>query len=149
MHASTQERFKHSIPPQSAIDVFRPPYPRKRLESTESVVTAQDETEVTSKCRINITFRFYRPDFVPTTTPRCKCGHPCVLRPDMKGRSDRPTESQPSGGKWPKRDDQIRYWWTCYAGAQDNGKGCGMWRVMDMTAEGRGPCIGREETQAE
>ena len=25
-----------------------------------------------------------------------------------------------------------RYWWTCYAGAQNEGKGCKFWKVMDM-----------------
>lgn len=30
-----------------------------------------------------------------------------------------------------------RYWWTCYAGAQNEGKECGFWKVMDMKAEGR------------
>lgn len=49
MHASTQERFKHSIPPQRAIDVFRPTFP-----------SHLNPDMVESNCRINITFRFYR-----------------------------------------------------------------------------------------
>ncbi|KAG6891339.1 hypothetical protein C0992_008793 [Termitomyces sp. T32_za158] len=112
MHASCQERFKHSIPPQQAIDLFRPAYPE----------TAGGDIHP-SNCRINITFRFYRPDFSPSSTPRCKCGVPTILRPDMKNRSD-------------GRND--RYWWACYAGAQNDGKGCNFWKVMDMKAEGRG-----------
>lgn len=36
----------------------------------------------------------------------------------------------------------TRYWWTCYAGAQNEGKGCNTWKVMDVVAEGRGPFAG-------
>jgi hypothetical protein len=35
-----------------------------------------------------------------------------------------------------------RYWWACYAGVQNEGKGCKFWRVMDMEKEDRGPCVG-------
>jgi len=115
MHASCQEKFKHSIPPQSAIDRFRPSFPPpggvdSRLEP--------------SNCRINITFRFYRPDFRPSSIPRCLCGVPTILKPDMKNRN---------------ADETDRYWWTCYAGAQNDGKGCKFWEVMNMELEGRGP----------
>jgi hypothetical protein len=121
MHASTQECFKHSIPPQSTIDVFRPAYPSNPDASIQP-----------STCRINITFRFYRPDFRPPSIPRCKCGVPTILRADMKNRSDGETD---------------RYWWTCYAGAQNDGKGCNFWKVMDMEGEGRGPVVGRGEAE--
>ncbi len=36
----------------------------------------------------------------------------------------------------------VKYWWTCNAGAQNNGKGCGQWQVMDPKGEGRGPFVG-------
>ena len=36
----------------------------------------------------------------------------------------------------------MKYWWTCYAGAQNDGKGCNFWKVMDVKAEGRGPFVG-------
>lgn len=49
MHASTQERYKHTIPRQRAVDVFRPSFPPH---------LGSDIVE--SNCRINITFRFYR-----------------------------------------------------------------------------------------
>lgn len=117
MHASTQEKFKHSIPPQSTLDLYRPLFPHhSRLEHPSEP----------SNCRINITFRFYRPDFKPPSIPRCNCGVPTILRPDMKNRHDGQTD---------------KYWWTCCAGAQKEGKGCSFWRVMDMKAEGRGPTI--------
>jgi hypothetical protein len=116
MHASCQESFKHSIPPQPTIDLYRPAFPETPGGRVEP-----------SNCRINITFRFYRPDFHPASIPRCKCGAPTILRADMKNRSDGKTD---------------RYWWTCYAGAQNEGKGCNYWKVLDMKTEGRGPCIG-------
>lgn len=150
MHASCQEKFKHSIPPQSSIDVYRPAYPRthgtqyhaadpnpgQKLDAAaEGVACASgaspSATSVTIEpfnCRINITFRFYRPDFRSESIPKCKCGIPTILRPDMKSaRVD---------------GESDRYWWTCYAGAQNDGKGCNFWKVMDMKTEGRGPCIG-------
>ncbi|KAH6918727.1 hypothetical protein BKA70DRAFT_1089537 [Coprinopsis sp. MPI-PUGE-AT-0042] len=116
MHASCQERFKHCVPPQRSIDVYRPAYPKSPGEEID-----------TYNCRINITFRFYRPDFQPQTIPKCHCGVPTILRADMKRRID---------GK------KDKYWWTCFAGLQNEGKGCNLWKVMDMEAEGRGPCIG-------
>lgn len=116
MHASCQERFKHSVPPQSAMDVYRPIHPRIPGGPIEPF-----------NCRINITFRFYRPDFKPPSIPLCKCGIPTVLRPDMKNQRD---------------GQEGKYWWTCFAGAQNDGKSCGMWKVMDMEAEGRGPTVG-------
>ncbi|KAG7098763.1 hypothetical protein E1B28_000672 [Marasmius oreades] len=112
MHASCQEKFKHSVPPQSSMDLFRPAHPSEPGSPIE-----------TSNCRINITFRFYRPDFRPPSIPRCKCDVPMILRPDMKHRSD---------------DRMDKYWWSCYSGVQNEGNGCNMWKVMDMDAEGRG-----------
>ncbi|THH04455.1 hypothetical protein EW145_g5511 [Phellinidium pouzarii] len=209
MHASTQERFKHCIPQLPAIDVFHPPFPRRRIPgmsleksqltsspaspasvsvvpSTPSnvkphsrkklILDSPAENTPSSNCRINITFRFYRPDFAATKIPRCKCGVPCILRPDMKHRVDRReddikgtqigedirnenlkgkgkeggTEERgvPSSKNRNNRKDHedreeyhIKYWWTCYAGVQNDGKGCGMWKVMDVKAEGRGPFI--------
>jgi len=35
-----------------------------------------------------------------------------------------------------------KYWWICYAAAQNEGKGCDFWKMMDMEAEKRGPVVG-------
>src|SRR6267154_2908563 len=138
MHASTQEQFKHSIPSRRTIDRFHPPYP----PPPDLPEFAFDPRN----CRINITFRFFRPDFHPDTIPRCKCGEMTALRPDMKGRQrgseggasdkgiSRSPDSSLSGG-----ERATGYWWTCTAGDQNEGKGCGCWKVMDVKAEGRGP----------
>ena len=132
MHASTQERFKHSIPPRNTIDRFHPPYP----PPPELPELASDP----ENCRINITFRFFRPDFHPDTIPRCKCGEMTTLRPDMKGRQ-RGSEGS-SGDKGGSSGERATgYWWTCTAGDQNEGKGCGFWKVMDVKAEGRGPFV--------
>lgn len=159
MHASTQERFKHCIPPQPTIDIFRPPFPRRQIPGASLIDRGETPS---SNCRINITFRFYRPDFMSNSTPLCKCGVPCILRPDMKKRVDRRDDksSEAKGLTLDKEKDlkgkgdsmkdsegsacHIKYWWTCYSGAQNEGKGCGMWKVMDVKAEGRGPFIGGE-----
>ncbi|KAJ7074260.1 hypothetical protein C8F01DRAFT_1099850 [Mycena amicta] len=113
MHASCQEKFKHSIPQQTAIDLFRPSHPRVPGGPLEP-----------SNTRINITFRFYRPDFRPESIPRCKCDVPMILRAEMKNHVDGKTD---------------RYWWTCYAGAQNDGKGCTSWQLLDMSQ--RGPVV--------
>ncbi|KIP08154.1 hypothetical protein PHLGIDRAFT_104724 [Phlebiopsis gigantea 11061_1 CR5-6] len=119
MHASCQETFKHCIPPQRTIDPFHPSFPPPG--------SSPDTSAPAFNSRINITFRFYRPDFHPSTTPKCKCDVPCILRPDMKNRYT---------------GVETKYWWTCYAGAQNDGKGCNFWKVMDVKAEGRGPFAG-------
>lgn len=51
-------------------------------------------------------------------------------------------ESKVENEKGEKRSLVQKYWWTCYAGAQNDGKGCKMWKVMDVKAEGRGPFVG-------
>ncbi|KAI0810934.1 hypothetical protein BC629DRAFT_1259795, partial [Irpex lacteus] len=142
MHASCQERFKHSIPPQTVIEPFHPAFPRPSTLPSSSTSSTHPSSSTDSlpedfehagrttpayNARINITFRFYRPDFRPSSIPRCLCGVPCILRPDMKNRY---------------RSLVQKYWWTCYAGAQNDGKGCKMWKVMDVKAEGRGPFVG-------
>jgi len=119
MHASAQENFKHAIPTQRVIDAFRPAYDRHGSPTQDA-----DSVNV----RINITFRFYRPDFRPSSIPRCVCKFPCILRPDMKGRN--------------AQGYVTKYWWSCYSGAQNEGKGCSLWRVLDCKTEGRGPFIG-------
>ncbi|THH20378.1 hypothetical protein EW146_g972 [Bondarzewia mesenterica] len=131
MHASAQERFKHSIPPQTTLDRFRPAFPPPASISSLTL----DPTN----CRINITFRFYRPDFHPDSLPKCRCGLPMALRPDMKKR-------QREGGdgkdiEEARGEGEFRYWWTCTGGEQNEGKGCGFWKVMDVKAEGRGPFV--------
>lgn len=108
-----------------------------------------------------ITFRFYRPDFapLPTTptspsiaalvpppnyvgTPLCACKIPCVLRPDAKGKAranlgkrsaesaKRPAESA--------EEQELLFFWQCNGGAQEMGRQCGHFKLLDMKGEGRG-----------
>ncbi|KZT02163.1 uncharacterized protein LAESUDRAFT_730502 [Laetiporus sulphureus 93-53] len=142
MHASTQETFKHSVPPQSVIDLFHPPFPPPPDFSAPDE-RKQRSTASPSNCRINMTSRFYPPDFRAQATLRCNCGVPCILRPDMKNRYRKPSETSghgeglnhvtvDEGTGHPLRKNMVdKYWWTCYAGAQNDGKGCGFWKVMD------------------
>lgn len=128
MHPPTQEVFKHAIIPQTVIDTFR-----YRTSSNSPSVPDEgpDSQLISSNCRINITFRFFRPDYRPSTIPRCKCGEATILRPDMRGKRD--------------KDGRLdRYWWACQAGkkVENEGKDCGMWKEMDAKAEGRGPLVG-------
>ncbi|GAA5829374.1 hypothetical protein JCM3766R1_001077 [Sporobolomyces carnicolor] len=78
-------------------------------------------------------------------TPHCSCGKPCILRPDGKGKirsfsatsttssSKRGVETSSSNGL-----GSMIFFWSCNAGAQNEGKGCGFFRVLDMQKEGRG-----------
>jgi len=133
MHPPTQEVFKHAIIPQTVIDTFR--YrPSSISPSTTSTPLLDDDLDPqlkSSTCRINITFRFFRQDYRPSTIPRCRCGEATILRPDMRGKRD--------------KDGRLdRYWWACQAGkkVENEGKDCGMWKEMDARAERRGPFVG-------
>ena len=77
MHAETQEEYKHSIHPASVID----PHP------------------IAGDKRINITYRYYRKNFHPKYTPRCRCGVPTVLRCVQR-----------------KKENRGRYMWMCHVG---------------------------------
>ncbi|KAH8106757.1 hypothetical protein BXZ70DRAFT_997706 [Cristinia sonorae] len=137
MHASCQEMFKHAIPPQRTLDLFHPQHPPP--QELRDRMTSESYNQ-----RINITFRFFRPDFKPSSIPKCKCGVPCILRPDMKNRYTLPLQAAEGekSGRPLRREAVAKYWWTCHSGAQNEGKGCGMWQVMDAQAEGRGPFVG-------
>lgn len=64
-----------------------------------------------------------------------------TLRPDMKGRQ-RESGGDGKGRCGDSSGERVsRYWWTCTAGDQTEGKGCGFWKVMDVKAEGRGPFV--------
>ncbi|KAG9056341.1 hypothetical protein FS842_010977 [Serendipita sp. 407] len=154
MHASCQERFKHCVPPQQTIDAFKPLYPPPLY------LTKQEDEEEQAKMmpheisRINITFRFYRPDFAPKSIPRCHCGVPTILRPDMKrlrrkeersmgdrcddSKSIRETTTHSFGTSNWDEIATMQYFWMCYAGAQNDGKGCSFFQVLDYEKEGRG-----------
>jgi len=130
MHASCQERFKHAVPPQQTIDAFKPAFPPLPVPSPPISENGALEMMPPDISRINITFRFYRPDFGAKTIPRCHCGIPTVLRPDMKRKFTSPRPGDPMA--------TMRYFWMCYAGAQNDGSGCNFFQVLDMEKEGRG-----------
>lgn len=111
-----------------------------------------------------LTFRHYRPDFAPLSstspagymgTPKCACGVPCTLRPDGRGRARASLERGAGAGATPDKDqdrdrDEMLFFWVCNAGAQNEGRGCGYWRVLDMEKEGRGRWFaGRRENRRE
>jgi hypothetical protein len=151
-----------SVPPQKALDLFRPGFDENR----QPIPFDKQKTYTT---RINITFRFYREDFHPLPSfgpygPRegvlpCKCGIPTLLRADQKakvrsilassGKKDRESSSTRKNEKEDEdssalgivEDDMVFFWQcqsTCLTGDL---KGCGFFKILDMKAEGRGPCI--------
>lgn len=156
MHGGCQERYKHCIPPQSSLDVFTNP-----CDPTDTRIE-----------RINITFRFYRPDFRPTrsigvceasgsptagpsatprdatavhVTPRCRCGIPAILRADQKGKvAARQAPPPQSSGELIIRhpDADFQFFWLCQAGQQNSGRGCNFFQILNFQTEGRGPCLG-------
>ncbi|GAA5975102.1 hypothetical protein JCM21900_001600 [Sporobolomyces salmonicolor] len=168
MHAGVQETFKHCVPPVGGMDVFRlprgtlvPQMGEGEGEGREGPRTWSDE-EVKElegrkwRERINMTFRHYRPDFAPRTsssapgyagTPHCACGIPCMLRPDGKGRvRGNLGHSTPvaAGAKKnleageQEEENEMVFFWSCNGGAQNEGKGCRTFKVLDMEKEGRG-----------
>ncbi|GAA5821339.1 hypothetical protein JCM3770_006254 [Rhodotorula araucariae] len=145
MHAGCQEAYKHAVPPLGGgMDLFR--LPRAALGALDAADRAAAQRGYRE--RINMTFRHYRPDFAPRTalsppaytgTPRCACGVPCTLRPDGRGRAR--ASLGDAGG-------EMLFFWVCNAGAQNAGKGCATWRVLDMRREGRGEWYPGRQTRA-
>lgn len=98
MHAEMQEEWKHSIAPAQSIT----PHP------------------LTDNKRINITYRWYREEFRPQYTPKCKCGVPCVLKCVQK-----------------KKNNRGRYMWMCQVGNKpEGGDGCGWFEWGHFTDDG-------------
>ena len=128
MHAGCQEHFKHTIPiiPSVGIDVYKPLFPKD-----------ESGAETTYNERINVTFRFYRPDFAVKTLPNCKCPTPraMILRAQQKAK-----------GRLSDEGD-MRYIWMCGAAPTNDGQSCGYVKVLDMDAEGRGPTLGDQEAE--
>lgn len=171
MHAGTQELYKHSVPPAAngSLDRFKPAYDERMAR-----IPPAHRKGYTS--RINITFRFYRPDFRPYPgkpfgesragaaphgqrrqgTPVCRCGIPCILRADQKGKvraanaaagTAAPVETRLSTYSADKTVERalagMMYFWQCQsASVTGSERGCGFFRVLDWRAEGRGPCMG-------
>ncbi|OCT47035.1 GRF zinc finger domain-containing protein [Cladophialophora carrionii] len=98
MHAEMQEEWKHSIAP--AVNIT--PHP------------------VAGNKRINITYRWYREEFRPKYTPKCKCGLPTVLKTVQKQKANR-----------------GRYMWMCQVGSKPGGgAGCGHFEWAQFTDDG-------------
>lgn len=109
MHAEMQEEWKHSVAPAQSID----PHP------------------IAGNKRINITYRWYREEFHPQFTPRCKCGTPTVLKCVQK-----------------RKETRGKYMWMCQVGsraeakndtevkAPDDAQGCGYFEWADFTDDG-------------
>nr|XP_031863086.1 uncharacterized protein CI109_001564 [Kwoniella shandongensis]KAA5530158.1 hypothetical protein CI109_001564 [Kwoniella shandongensis] len=154
MNAGCQERFKHTVPPQKALDLFRPAF-----DVNEMPIPVIEQKTYTS--RINITFRFYRKDFHPNPgigpsgvregTPLCKCGNPTVLRADQKAKARSRLGAPNSPSKTARAqmqdpgviDDDMVFFWQCQSPTQTGElKGCGFFKILDMKKEGRGPCCG-------
>lgn len=95
MHAEMQEEWKHSIAPAPQIT----PHP------------------LAGNKRLNITYRWYREEFRPKFTPKCRCGVPCVLKCVQRQKATR-----------------GRYMWMCQVGSKPGaGAGCGQfeWAMFD------------------
>ncbi|SCV69990.1 BQ2448_1384 [Microbotryum intermedium] len=140
MLPGTQEFYKHSVQPVSALDTFK--------------ISGQEERY---RGRISITFRHYRPDYAPLPdqasisllagsyagTPHCHCKFPTILRPDGKGRArahlkkDKPKED--SGVKEGEEGDDMIFFWTCSASRIVPGQNCGFWKLLSEQQAGRGP----------
>ncbi|KAJ9502940.1 hypothetical protein H2202_001092 [Exophiala xenobiotica] len=98
MHAEMQEEWKHSIAPAPTVT----PHP------------------LAGNKRINITYRWYREEFRPKYTPKCRCGVPCVLKTVQKQKVNR-----------------GRYMWMCQVGSKPGGgDGCGWFEWARFTDDG-------------
>ena len=78
-----------------------------------------------------------------------------LLRADQKAKARSNMNISPRKNVQPERkeegktyqgqeivDDDMIFFWQCQAPGQTGDmKGCGFFRILDMKAEGRGPCI--------
>ncbi|KAF3767591.1 hypothetical protein M406DRAFT_252568 [Cryphonectria parasitica EP155] len=97
MHAEMQEEWKHSIAPAQAID----PHP------------------VAGNRRINVTYRDYKSHLHPSSTPKCKCGVPAVLRVVQK-----------------KKENWGRYFWMCHTSYVPGKEGCTFFQWAEFDDDG-------------
>ncbi|KAJ5682836.1 hypothetical protein N7462_006001 [Penicillium macrosclerotiorum] len=97
MHADMQEEWKHAIAPAKTVS----PHP------------------IAGTRRINITYRWYRDTLHPRYTPRCKCGHPTILRCAQR-----------------KLETRGRYMWMCYAGYAPGKEGCSFFQWAEFDDDG-------------
>ena len=97
MHAEMQEEWKHSVHPAANIT----PHP------------------IAGNKRINITYRYYRPEYAPIFTPRCRCGVPTQLKTVQRQKANR-----------------GRYMWMCQAGNTPGEQGCGFFEWAEFTDDG-------------
>nr|ODN87339.1 hypothetical protein L203_03612 [Cryptococcus depauperatus CBS 7841] len=153
MNAGCQERFKHTVPAQKAIDVFKPGY-----DVNEKSIPS--DKQISCFSRINITFRFYRKgEYISVSQLLAHLdlekAYPCanaafqldVLRADQKAKARSRLASAPSLSKpFPIDrdlvDDDMVFFWQCQSPTQTGEEnGCGFFRLLDMRKEGRGPCI--------
>ncbi|GMK56622.1 hypothetical protein CspeluHIS016_0304620 [Cutaneotrichosporon spelunceum] len=146
MTPGCQERYKHTIPPQRALDTFRIGW-----DAEGQPIPPEEQTPYTT--RINITFRFYREDFHPdpspdglrSGTPFCKCGFPTILRADQRGKARSALGVVRGSGTVSNGvvDDDMVYFWQCQTPMRSSdAKGCGFFKILDVRGEGRGPCWG-------
>ncbi|KAK4685664.1 hypothetical protein P7C73_g4482, partial [Tremellales sp. Uapishka_1] len=120
MRGGCQERFKHSIPPQKALDLFRPTF-----DVDGALIPLWKQQAFTS--RINLTFRLLRAD------------QKAKVRGQSRPAASLSAETNSAG----VIHDDMLFFWQCQSPGQTGDlKGCGFFRILDMKAEGRGPCFG-------
>lgn len=152
-----------SIPPQRAIDLYRPQWDK----DGKPVPPEQQEAHTS---RINITFRFYRdgelhvPNRADGRLPlgaraavQVRAAHvrsssslgsvadSRCLRADQRGKV-RAAQGARAGLVHSRVngrdivDDGMAFFWQCQASRAGKVE-CGAFKVLDMKAEGRGPCM--------
>ena len=97
MHAEMQEEWKHAVHPAQSID----------------------HHPLAGDKRINITYRFYRDEFHPRFTPKCRCKVPACLRTVIKG------------------ENKGRYMWVCDSRYDPEGNECGFFEWAEFDDDGR------------
>ncbi|KAI9674129.1 MAG: hypothetical protein M1817_001947 [Caeruleum heppii] len=108
MHADMQESYKHALHPAPTVV----PHP---LAGTK---------------RLNVTYRWYREEFGPRYTPRCKCGVGSVLRPKQERRGE--------GG-------EQRYFWMCQVGGREGETGCNFFQWAHFDDDGDPEWVRKEK----
>ncbi|KAJ1978605.1 hypothetical protein H4R35_001830 [Dimargaris xerosporica] len=100
--------------PHNTLLVMMPPM-QEQYQHSIARFTPIDRHPVSDDMRINLTFRYYRPEYAAEHTPRCRCGVPCELNVV--------TRTQETLG---------RYYYICTADAAHGGPKCGFFQWLEQ-----------------
>ncbi|KAJ1982074.1 hypothetical protein H4R34_001834, partial [Dimargaris verticillata] len=113
--------------PHNTLLIMMPPM-QEQYQHSIPRFTPIDRHPVGGDTRINLTFRYYRPEYAVERTPRCYCGVPCELSVV--------TRTQETLG---------RYYYICTTDAAHGGPKCGFFQWLEQDKGPTVPCTSLQQ----